>query len=63
MREVASKRDLVEAHSFLRRRLIRALVSGQTGGHAADQPGVARAIMGGVVVAALLVAGAAVTRL
>jgi Type VII secretion system ESX-1, transport TM domain B len=55
---VASKRDLVEAHSFVRRRLTRAFVTGESGGPGLDPPGFVRALICGVGVAALLLGGA-----
>jgi hypothetical protein len=59
---MASNKDLVEASSFGRRRLVCAFVSGTS----AEQPGEpvppARTIVAGVLLALLLLAGAAVTR-
>jgi type VII secretion protein EccB len=57
---VASKRDLVEAHDFNRRRLVTAFLSGAPGGREVEPVRYGRTIIGGVVLAALLVAGAAV---
>jgi type VII secretion protein EccB len=57
---VSSKRDLVEAHSFSRRRLVTAFVSGAPGGREVEPVRPGRMIIGGVAIAVLLVAGAAV---
>jgi type VII secretion protein EccB len=58
---MSSKRDLVEAHSFNRRRLITAFVSGAPGGREVEPVRYGRTLVGGLVLAALLVAGAAVS--
>jgi len=58
---MASKRDLVEAHDFNRRRLVTAFLSGAPGGREVEPVRYGRTIIGGIVLAALLVAGAAVT--
>ena len=58
---MASKRDLVEAHDFNRRRLVTAFLSGAPGGREVEPVRYGRTIIGGLVLAALLVAGAAVT--
>lgn len=57
---MSSKRDLVEAHSFSRRRLVTAFVSGAPGGREVEPVRPGRMVVGGVAIAVLLVAGAAV---
>ena len=57
---MASKRDLVEAHAFNRRRLVTAFVSGAPGGREVEPARPARAVVGGLVLAVLVVAGAAI---
>jgi type VII secretion protein EccB len=57
---VATKRDLVEAHAFSRRRLVTAFVSGAPGGREVEPARSGRTIVGGLALAVLLVAGAAV---
>lgn len=57
---MSSKRDLVEAHGFNRRRLVTAFVSGAPGGREVEPVRYGRAIIGGLVLALLVVAGAAV---
>ncbi|HET8604860.1 MAG TPA: type VII secretion protein EccB [Marmoricola sp.] len=58
---MSSKRDLVEAHSFNRRRLVTAFVSGAPGGREMEPTRYGRALVGGLVLAAMVVAGAAVS--
>lgn len=58
---MASKRDLVEAHDFNRRRLVTAFLSGAPGGREVEPVRYGRTIIGGLVLAVILVAGAAVT--
>ncbi|GAA4685853.1 type VII secretion protein EccB [Nocardioides nanhaiensis] len=58
---MANKKDLVEAYSFSRRRLVTAFVSGAPGGREVEPTKPGRTIIGGVALAILLVAGAAVT--
>jgi type VII secretion protein EccB len=58
---VATKRDLVEAHSFSRRRLVTAFVSGAPGGREVEPARPGRTIVGGVALGVLLMAGAAVS--
>ena len=58
---MSSKRDLVEAHSFNRRRLVTAFVSGAPGGREVEPVRYGRTLVGGLVLALLLVAGAAVS--
>jgi type VII secretion protein EccB len=57
---VATKRDLVEAHAFSRRRLVTAFVSGAPGGREVEPARPGRTIVGGLALSVLLVAGAAV---
>jgi type VII secretion protein EccB len=57
---VATKKDLVEAYSFSRRRLVTAFVSGAPGGREVEPPRPGRSIVGGLALAVLLIAGAAV---
>ena len=57
---MATKRDLVEAHSFSRRRLVTAFVSGAPGGREVEPSRPGRTIVGGVALSILLIAGAAV---
>ncbi len=57
---MATKKDLVEAYSFSRRRLVTAFVSGAPGGREVEPARPGRMIVGGVALAVLLVAGAAV---
>jgi hypothetical protein len=58
---VATARDLVEAHTFSRRRLVTAFVSGAPGGREVEPVRPGRTIVGGVVLALLLIAGAALS--
>lgn len=58
---MSTKRDLVEAHGFNRRRLVTAFVSGAPGGREVEPVRHTRTVVGGVVLAVLLVAGAAVS--
>jgi len=57
---VATKKDLVEAYSFSRRRLVTAFVSGAPGGREVEPSRPGRAIVGGLALAVLLIAGAAI---
>ncbi|GAB6987028.1 type VII secretion protein EccB [Nocardioides pyridinolyticus] len=57
---MATKKDLVEAYSFSRRRLVTAFVSGAPGGREVEPSRPGRTIVGGVALAVLLAAGAAV---
>jgi type VII secretion protein EccB len=57
---MATKRDLVEAYSFSRRRLVTAFVSGAPGGREVEPARPGRTIVGGVALAVLLMAGAAI---
>ncbi len=58
---MVSKRDLVEAHAFSRRRLVTAFVSGAPGGREVEPARPGRTIVAGVALGVLLVAGAAIT--
>ena len=57
---MATKKDLVEAYSFSRRRLVTAFVSGAPGGREVEPSRPGRTIVGGVALAVLLAAGAAI---
>lgn len=57
---MATKRELVEAHAFSRRRLVTAFVSGAPGGREVEPARPGRTIIGGLALAVLLVAGAAI---
>lgn len=57
---MATKKDLVEAYSFGRRRLVTAFVSGAPGGREVEPTRPGRTIIGGAALAVLLLAGAAV---
>jgi len=57
---VATKKDLVEAHAFSRRRLVTAFVSGAPGGREVEPPRPMRAVIGGIAICVLLLAGAAI---
>ena len=57
---MATKKDLVEAYSFSRRRLVTAFVSGAPGGREVEPARPGRTIVGGVALAVLLAAGAAI---
>jgi type VII secretion protein EccB len=57
---VATKKDLVEAHSFSRRRLVTAFLSGAPGGREVEPSRPGRTVVGGVALAVLMVAGAAI---
>ena len=56
---MATKKDLVEAYSFSRRRLVTAFVSGAPGGREVEPARPGRSVVGGLALAVLLVAGAA----
>lgn len=58
---MATKKDLVEAHAFSRRRLVTAFVSGAPGGREVEPARPGRTLIGGAALAVLLVAGAAIT--
>ena len=57
---MATKKDLVEAHSFSRRRLVTAFVSGAPGGREVEPARPGRTIIGGLALAVLLIAAAAI---
>lgn len=57
---MASKKDLVEAHAFSRRRLVSAFLSGAPGGREVEPARPGRSVFGGIVLAVLLIAGGAV---
>lgn len=57
---MATKKDLVEAYSYSRRRLVTAFVSGAPGGREVEPTRPGRALIGGVALAVLLIAGGAV---
>lgn len=57
---MASKKDLVEAHAFSRRRLVSAFLSGAPGGREVEPARPGRSVFGGVILAVLLIAGGAV---
>lgn len=57
---MSTKRDLVEAHSFSRRRLVTAFVSGAPGGREVEPNRPGRMVVGGVGLAVLVVAAGAV---
>lgn len=57
---MASKKELVEAHAFSRRRLVTAFVSGAPGGREVEPARPGRTLVGGAALALLLVAGAAI---
>lgn len=57
---MATKKDLVEAYSFSRRRLVTAFVSGAPGGREVEPARPGRAVFGGIALAVLLIAGGAV---
>lgn len=56
---MATKRDLVEAHAFNRRRLVAAFLSGAPGGREVEPARPARAVVGGAVLAVLVIGGSA----
>src|SRR5687767_5351966 len=57
---MATKKDLVEAHAFSRRRLITAFVSGAPGGREVEPVRPGRVLIGGIALSVLLLAGAAI---
>lgn len=59
---MVSNRDLAEASSFARRRLVEAFVSGTSAGESSGPLPPGRTIAAGVLVALLLLAGAGVAR-
>jgi hypothetical protein len=59
---VTTQRDLVDANSFNRRRLVSAFICGSSGGHEFESVRPIRTVVVGLVLALLLVAGAAIVR-
>lgn len=57
---MATKKDLVEAYGFSRRRLVTAFVSGAPGGREVEPVRPGRVLIGGVALSVLLLAGAAI---
>lgn len=57
---MSTKKDLVEAYAFSRRRLVTAFVSGAPGGREVEPARPGRSIVAGVAIAVLLLAGAAI---
>ncbi|WP_435748180.1 type VII secretion protein EccB [Nocardioides sp. SYSU DS0663] len=57
---MATKKDLVEAHAFSRRRLVTAFVSGAPGGREVEPTRPGRTVVGGLALSILLLAGAAI---
>lgn len=57
---MTTKKDLVEAHAYTRRRLVTAFLSGAPGGREVEPTRPGRTILGGMALALLLVAGAAI---
>ena len=57
---MATKKDLVEAHAFSRRRLVTAFLSGAPGGREVEPARPGRTIFGGLALAVLLIAAAAI---
>ncbi|WP_205472652.1 type VII secretion protein EccB [Nocardioides sp. SYSU D00038] len=57
---MATKKDLVEAHAFSRRRLVTAFLSGAPGGREVEPSRPGRTIVGGLALSVLLIAGAAI---
>ncbi|CAM3167958.1 type VII secretion protein EccB [Nocardioides dubius] len=57
---MSTKRDLVEAHAFSRRRLVTAFLSGAPGGREVEPVRPGRALVGGIALSVLLLAGAAI---
>lgn len=57
---MSTKKDLVEAYAFSRRRLVTAFVSGAPGGREVEPARPGRTIVAGVAIAVLLMAGAAI---
>ncbi|MFC4553947.1 type VII secretion protein EccB [Georgenia faecalis] len=60
---MASKRELIEAHKYSRRRLVSAFVSGTPRGKEVESLSRARPVVAGVVLTGLMVAGVAVSGL
>ncbi|HYF74291.1 MAG TPA: type VII secretion protein EccB [Nocardioides sp.] len=60
---MATRPELVEAHAFARRRLVTAFLSGAPGGREVDPSRPGRTVVGGVALAVLVAAGAAIAGL
>lgn len=60
---MASKRDLIEAYAYNRRRMVSAVLSGAPGGREVESVSRSRPVVAGLVLGGLLVAGAAVAGL
>ena len=60
---MTSRKDLLEAQAFTRRRLLAVLVAGAPGGREPEPPSTGRALLGGVVVAVLVALVVAVVAL
>lgn len=60
---MASKRDLIEAHAYNRRRLISAFLSGAPGGREVESVSRSRPVVAGITLGGILLAGAAVAGL
>jgi len=54
---MASYRDLADSDAYQRRRVAASLISGSPEGHPGEPPRGGRCVLGGLVLAALLVAG------
>lgn len=57
---MSTKKDLVEAHAFSRRRLVTAFVSGAPGGREVEPTRSGRILVGGAALTVLMLAGAAI---
>ena len=60
---MTSRKDLLEAQAFTRRRLLAVLVAGAPGGREPEPAGTGRALLGGFVVAVLVALVVAVTEM
>ena len=60
---MTARKDLLEAQAFQRRRMLAVLVGGAPGDHEPASPRSGRAVLGGTVIAVLVVAGAVVLQL
>jgi hypothetical protein len=58
-----TRRDLVEAYSFNRRRLVTAFISGTPGRHEVEPGRPGRTMVGGLVLAGLVLVGAVIARI
>lgn len=57
---MVSRKDAAEAHTFSRRRLVTAFVSGAPAGREVEPPGTARSVAAGAALTVLVLAGAAI---